>query len=544
MTFKIENMKILNYLFVVVIALFTCCACSDDNNVPEPPAEPEGPDYLFMFYGMGGKSVDEGLISNLFMALDAGNDDKVKMTFELKMSSQFQENHSCFSGTHRLTGEDNTHLKGNFKSLSNAYPKIVDSQMDELLGQLKTAKIGGADYDMTCADSLTAFINWSKAKYPTAKRTILVLAGHGHGWSLKEDGLKDKAATRGILSDDNTSSFMALNDVVTGIKNAGNVDLLYADACMMSMYETLYGYAECAKYCLASFELTPAAGGNYTEFINLLKEAGSTDEGLVKAMQQHCDYSVGGEWWYPTICSDLGLYDLSKIGNLSKVMKEVVDAMANDDTNAKYINQAFLNCEIVDAMVVIPSNFISDGMAEQMKKDGGDPTVRQDVLHWVGKYCQSKDAEYYNKLYLEVDFFLVEISAFGESSFSFTDLLRNLDNALTEAGVTDNPYTALRQKFLAALKEMAYIKCTTPSAVTGIDSAYELCSPGIMIVPMTLKFYEEAIYNDILNKIHVEDALKFYQSTTFDKQVGWSRMLKKIEVSPSLLYNPIREEVK
>lgn len=537
-------MKILNYLFVACIALLTCCACSDKNDLPEPPAGSEGADYLFMFYGIGGTNVDDGLISNLFMALDAGCDDKVKMTFQMKMSSKFQEKHSCFSGTHRLTGEDNTHLKGNFKSLSYGYPKIVDSQKDELLGQLKEEKIGGADYDMTCADSLTAFIKWSKAKYPTAKRTILVLAGHGHGWNLKEDGVKDKDATRGILTDNNTASFMSLNDVVTGIKNAGNVDLLYVDACMMSMYETLFGYAECAKYCLASYEVTPAAGGNYTEFINLLKEAGTTDEGLVKAMQQHCDYSVGGEWWLTGICSDLGLYDLSKIGNLSKVMKEVVDAMVNDDTNAKYINQAFLNCEVVDAMVVIPSILISDVVSEQMKKDQIDLNISQQVLHWVGKFLQSKDAAYYKELYPDVEFLVVEIAKLSEFSFSFTDLLRNLDNALTEAGVTDNPYTALRQKFLAALKDMAYIKCTTPSPVSGIDPAYELCSPGIMIVPMTLKLYEEVIYNEFLNKAHVEDALKFYQSTAFDKQVEWSRMLKKIEVAPSLLVNPIREEVK
>lgn len=244
------------------------------------------------------------------------------------------------------------------------------------------------------------------------------------------------------------------------------------------------------------------------------------------------------------ICSDLGLYDLSKIGNLSKVMKEVVDAMVNDDTNAKYINQAFLNCEVVDAMVVIPSILISDAVSEQMKKDQIDPTISQQVLHWMGKFLQSKDAEYYKELYPDVEFFVVEIAKLSEFSFSFTDLLRNLDNALTEAGVTDNPYTALRQKFLAALKDMAYIKCTIPSPVSGIDPAYELCSPGITMVPMTLKLYEELIYNEFLNKIHVEEALKFYQSTAFDKQVEWSRMLKKIEVAPSLLVNPIREEVK
>ncbi len=535
-------MKILNYLFVTAIALFACCACSDDNNMPEPPAEPEGADYLFMFYGMGGDKIDESLISNLFMALDAGNDDKVKMTFQMKMSSKFQEKYPSFKGTHRLTGEDNTYLKGNFKSMSEIYPRIMETKMDEFLGQLKTVKMGGADYDMTCADSLTAFINWSKAKYPTAKRTILVLAGHGHGWCLNDDGVKDNATTRSILIDDNTTSFMSLNDVVKGIKNAGNVDLLYADACMMSMYETLYGYAECAKYCLASFELTPSAGGDYTKFINHLKEAGSTEEGLVKAMHKHCDYCVSGEWWAADNFADLGLYDLSKIGNLSKVMKEVVDVLVADDTNSKYISNAFLNCEIVDAKPPITKNEFPDDYIELMKKDQIDFST-QSILHWIGSNFDLLESK---GLKGDLDTYFSLNNAIFEYSFSFTDLLRNIDNALTAAGVTDNPYTALRQKFLAALKEMAYIKCTTPKSVTGIDPAYELCSPGIMIMPMaTQKIYED-FYNskNYLAVNYVEEALKIYQSTAFDKQVEWSRMLQKLDVLPTFLTNPIRKEVK
>lgn len=43
---------------------------------------------------------------------------------------------------------------------------------------------------------------------------------------------------------------------------------------------------------------------------------------------------------------------------------------------------------------------------------------------------------------------------------------------------------------------------------------------------------------------HVDDAKKVYQNTAFDKQVKWSRMLEKLDVFPSILYNLIRSEIK
>lgn len=539
-------MKYLKYLLVAAIAILTCSACSEKNELPEAPVGSADPDYLVLFYGIGGDNIDGTILSNVYMALDAGTDDNVQMTFQLKMSPEFQEAHPGSNGTRRFTGEDNTALKGTFKAVSESYPILHYSKVDDFFAQLKTEKIGGADYNMTCADSLTAFIKWSKDKYPTAKRTILVMAGHGHGWSLKEDGVKELAGTRGILTDKNNSNdFLSLNATVTAVKNAGNVDVIYNDACMMCMYENLYGYAECAKYCLASFELTPSLGGNYTTFINLLKEADSTDEGLEKTMQKYCDHCLGGEWWSKDEYSDLGFYNLTKLDNLTKAMKDVVDTMVGDDKNGEYISKAFLNCEIVDTHITkVQGDIFHDAVQELMKRDEVNLSDSQEVLHWIGSVYQSHDEKYAGVM-KELDDACEYWADFSVYSFSFADLLRNLDNALTEAGVADNPYSALRKNFLTALKEVAYIRCTTPKSITGIDPAYELCSPGIFIIPFTLELYEFVLNtNTMVYVTHVDDAKKVYQNTAFDKQVKWSRMLDKIDVFPSILYNLIRSEIK
>lgn len=539
-------MKYLKFLFVSAIAILTCSACSDKNELPEPPVESADPDYLFMFYGIGGEDIDESIISNFYQALDAGVDDKVKMTFQLKMSYEYQGLHPSFNGTRRFTGEDNAAMKGNLKAFSETYPMLHYSKVDEFYAQLKNEKIGDVDYDMTCADSLTAFIKWSKDKYPTAKRTILVLAGHGHGWSLNEDGVKDLAGTRGILTDNNNNKdFLTLNSTVTAVKNAGNVDMIYDDACMMCMYENIYGYAECAKYCMASFELTQSAGGNYITFINLLKEAGNTDEGLEKAMHKFCDYCVGGEWWSKYEYSDLGFYNLTKLGNLTKVMKDIVDALVADDKNGKYISKAFLNCELVETKKrEINGYFFPESTQEIMEKDGVNLAIAQEVLHWMGDVYQAKDDEKYADLKDQLDMAYLNWSDFAEYSFSFSDLLRNLDNSLTEAGVADNPYSTLRQDFLTALKDLAHIGCTKPEPITGIDPAYELCSPGIFISPLNQKLYGSEINTKNNMAVSFEKAKDFYQKTAFDQQVKWSRMLEKLDVIPSMLTNPIRREIK
>lgn len=97
-------MKYLKLFFITALSIFTICSCTDSNIVPEEPEtpvtpdepeEPEtpeetGPDYLFMFYGVGGGSLDQSIISNIFQALDAGNDDNVKMTFQYKMSAKYR----------------------------------------------------------------------------------------------------------------------------------------------------------------------------------------------------------------------------------------------------------------------------------------------------------------------------------------------------------------------------------------------------------------------------------------------------------------------
>lgn len=552
-------MKYFNYLCIAAFALLLCCACEKQDEGTEPPVVTEEPDYLVMYYGIGGGTLDLFINGNIFQALDAGGDGKVVMTFQYKASAKWQEDHPAIDGTRRFTSEENAHLKGQLKSYSDLYPMLQWDKCDDLYAQLKSEKIGDADYDMVCSDSLTAFIKWSKEKYPKAKRTILVMAGHGRGWAIGEDAKTD---TRAILKDDNTKTFMSMNAVVNGVKNAGNVDLIYDDACLMGMYETLYAYADCAKYLLASMEATPEQGGEYITFINLLKEAGTTDGGLEEAMHKHCDHCVNDWWPKSTYYFDIGFYNLTKLNSsLTPALKNTVETLVNKfesnesidpskegalplgDSFGNYIRKAFMNCEIVDAHIIPDYGAFTDLMYERMEKDNVKKSEKEEVMFWLSSIYQAQDIE---DMTLKVHVAnAVEYTSYqSENSFSLTDLLRNLDNSLIEVGARNNPFGPLRKELISALKDVSYIKCVTPKPHTGIDEEYELCSPGILIMPMQRKYYDVPVYSRHNYEVSPTNALEAYKLTAFDCQIGWSRMLEKLDVSPSFITNPTRGYVK
>lgn len=550
-------MKYFNYLFIAAFALLLCTACDKNDEDTEPPASSEA-DYLVMFYGIGDVNLNPFLITNICQALDAGSDDKVKMTFQYKVPAKSAEMCPAFQGTHRITGDENTQMMGKLKSYLGANSVIDGDKYDELLAQLKSEKIGGADYNMTCSDSLAAFIKWSKAKYPKAKRTVLVMAGHGRGWTLSEDA---KVDTRAILLDNDTQTSMSMNTVVNGVKSAGNVDVIYADACLMGMYETLYAYADCAKYLLASMEPTPENGGDYTTFINLLKEAGTTDEGLQEAMHKHCDHCVN-EWWPKGVYSDIGFYDLTKLNeDLTPALRKAVDALVEKfksnesvkpskegtlplgDTYAKYISNAFMKCEIVDAKVKVYLEAMSSQLQDRLIEDKVNMGDNKALTDWLCAMYQERDKEE-KSMRLDIESAVILIcEGSTENSFSFTDLLRNLDNSLIEVGAQNNPFGPLRQNLISALKKIAYIKSVTPQSHSGIDEEYELCSPGILIVPLAPDIFDLEL-NARNVRVSLDEAKKSYQLSAFDRQIGWSRMLEMLDVFPSFLSNPTRGYVK
>lgn len=560
-----------------MLALVGFCSCSDkEEGIQEIQKTPEvvedGPDYLVMFYSVGGGNLDMPIVSNIYQALDVGSSDNVKMTVQYKLSADKQQRYPDFDGTRRLDLDDNKHLVGTMKDAVQDYPLMgnSDSEFPNLFAQLKSERIADSLYDLSKSDALADFITWSMKKHPNAKRTILILSNHGSGWQLEKD---NKVTTRAIMQDDNTNTIMTLGSVVEGVKrSAGKVDLLYTDACLMSMYENLYGYANCANYLLAAVEQTPGAGGDYSKLISDLKNTGTSYAELEASMHNYTDYLVSSEWWtsqklidmgYSGEYHDIALYDLTKLDRLTGVFKKVIDTMVNKFTSSEsieptiesprlgkefagYINNAFTNCQIAYVNDLLPLYYIPKSLSPYIEADldmGYRYMRMSPLVQWV-KYANSENARMAHELYpddwAKLQRYLIMNST---ASFSITDALRILDNSLEEVGAKNNPFKQLKAEMIAALKDVGYISCTIGDEKPSIDQAYELCSPGITMIPLNEEYYDKK-YNTFLNEIPThQEALRLYQQTDFDKQLGWNRMLQLIKIFPNLFSNPSRINV-
>lgn len=119
--------------------------------------------------------------------------------------------------------------------------------------------------DMGDYRTVAAFIKFAKTKFP-AKRYLLVLAGHGMGVIDSSPAAK----SRGLLPDQRTGNYVRTTQLKTIFTQAGGVDLLITDLCMMQMAEVAYELKDHTKAIIGSEETSLATAIGYRNIVNLL----------------------------------------------------------------------------------------------------------------------------------------------------------------------------------------------------------------------------------------------------------------------------------
>jgi len=584
--------------FLCLCALLTCVtACKDDNNdIDQPQTPPTTGDgqYLIMFYGVGGGDLDSGITLNMLQALEAGSSDKVKMTFQYRISKAAQETEKNSPDIMRFDADENAHLKGAFDATDMSQTEL--SKGLQCFLKLKYTKIGNADYVMASDTALVSFINWSKAQHPNATKTILIISDHGTGWELVNDGYKDfrnDIVTRAILLDDNTPDtygdpqYLSLGDVKRALTKVGGVDVLYDDACLMSTWENLTGYSSVAKYFLGSLETAPEIGGNYHYFVNRLAENKVTDEGAETALKGYLD-DVIDKWWEKSISEnkeygDLCLFNLQKIDEpLSQIKQtaqllvekwQTTDPIQGISANASlgdqwknYIRSAITNCIAASnsMRLAIPVDQVPASLLQAMDAQGIQPIIDEDRGKVVYKAndvlsaLKAVDMEQLDPNQEDMDAYVSLWDGLEKqtyNSYSFADFLRVIVTNLREAGLDDsnNPFVACQQQYIDALKPVCYIRCTYPLSATDvakygmIDYAYNCCSPGLFIYSFDKETYEQKTnFTHRLSESfpNVEDAYQIYKHSDFDQKTSWSSLLRLVDAIPSVILNPAREQLK
>lgn len=212
--------------------------------------------------------------------------------------------------------------------------------------------LAGKNAYMWTTEFFTDILNDAKQRLP-ADKYILILSGHGDGYTLFGDGefpIASKTVPQGM---DNMPG-LALAQIKEGIENSNitpsELQMIYLDACLMSGMEYGAELAGLSQYMLANPTTTPGIGGNYQDLVNLLKNGALNDnttfESQIKIYMDDMVNNSGELWWnnsysqntmimftrlfnMPNVTAALGEY-MSEFVNLRNGLQ--VEAQASLDT--------------------------------------------------------------------------------------------------------------------------------------------------------------------------------------------------------------------
>jgi len=189
------------------------------------------------------------------------------------------------------------------------------------------------EIDMSHPKELSNFIAWGVQKFP-AKHYALVMEDHGSGW---RGGFIDEKAPPEPMP-----IMMSLEELQIGIANGvkaagiGKIDLFATDACLMAMAEIGDAIAPSVKYWVASEELQPGPGFEYTLALGALAKDPKMDgaalgKAFVNAMR--VGYGKDTKAHDPTVTS--AVFDMSKMPAIRTAVDALAKVLASDMESSK-----------------------------------------------------------------------------------------------------------------------------------------------------------------------------------------------------------------
>jgi len=186
--------------------------------------------------------------------------------------------------------------------------------LDEF-GQWQTLEYLYEDFDSGNYIYLSLFVSLFKSIFQ-ASNYALIIWDHGGAW------IGDYKPTRSyspqaIAFDDTSRNRITTPELRMALEEAGGVDLLGMDACLMGSIEVLYELKDVADYVVASSFNVPGTGWNYEFF----KQITSTDnEGAVgrKIVDAYRGYYDGTFW--ENIGLSLAVYNMSKVAQTASAL--------------------------------------------------------------------------------------------------------------------------------------------------------------------------------------------------------------------------------
>ncbi len=209
---------------------------------------------------------------------------------------------------------------------ANGYGSSYGNWRDTRRGLVQVGDVPNASWgtsigevNMGAQSTLTDFVDWSMTNYQ-ANNYALVLWDHGGGWNY--------------IASDNSSSgdYLTANEVSGALSSLpDNLDLIGADACLMSMIEFAYQVSDIASVLVGSEQLEPGDGWTYDTIVSDLTTnpdwtAAQLGTAIVDRYEEFYNSSFSAE--------TLSAIDLSVVNSsLSTAISDFATTLMNDATS-------------------------------------------------------------------------------------------------------------------------------------------------------------------------------------------------------------------
>ena len=336
----------------------------DDLNgiVVDGGAAPQEKPWTVMVYLAGDTNLERSLFGDLREMEEAGgSDDDVNVV-------------AMFDGRKNLVGvtENNGVLVPDPQTRGGAWRFQVGSNSDQRLVRFVTHGgdnpfLGSSDPqtppdpDMGDPATLSAFIAWTKNRYP-AQKYALILSGHGNGW--KGFGVDENPEAHGQPGND----WLYMGELAAALQGE-DLELVAFDSCLMGTVEVAYQLRSVAEYFVASQNEVPGTGFPFTPILTRLKGNPSIDGAALGDILVE-EYSV---YYAPRYTKrTLSCVDSSALPGLADQISAVADQLrlAVDDFKEPQNEFDNVQLEIRDQLETVQRY----GKRDRRKKNAdGDP---------------------------------------------------------------------------------------------------------------------------------------------------------------------------
>lgn len=268
---------------------------------PSQEAPVETADWTVMFYMDSDNDLESAQMEDLREMLAVGSTERVNLVALVDRAAASNEDDGYTSQP-----------VANLRNWTTAKLLVIDKgKLDELADW--------GEVNMGDPETLEHFVTETVAAFP-ARRYGLVFGDHGSAWP---GACADESAQDDLLTIVEIGAALARTT-----KTSGRLELVGFDACLMANFEVAHTLAPSSRFMIASEELEPGSGWNYTPLLTALVSSpatGGAEFGRVAADTFHAFYNDPDEAGEEGLGITLAVIALDRIAALESAINALGD---------------------------------------------------------------------------------------------------------------------------------------------------------------------------------------------------------------------------